>query len=227
MAQTNAHSDLKEYGFNGKVKRVTTFNYTEFKIANGEWQPLNDSSWSSKTVFDFNSIGNFVQTITIAKPQGSITSLTTLITKHTYSNGNHFAKEYDINGMLLTTIKYEWVNNVSYKIFASNIYGKIDFTSKIQLNKNFRDQSGEFMLYAGKDTLNYGYKYKNSIDTNNKFTKVIRTYAKTNMVEETYFVYQKLDANKNPQKIILSHFKMALLLESHLEFLNIINSFLT
>jgi len=204
--EVSHHTDLKEYGLKGKIKKITTFNYEDIILKGDEWQPVDTSVGTFKTEIVLNKNGNIELLSTGSMARNSASLPQNVTSTYSYENGMKSGKHYE-NGIEKGTISYEWTDKKSYKIISYNKSGKILFTSKIQLTDSFRDSSGEFRLFDGGDTLVYGHTYENILDSENRLVRGIRTDLKSKERKETNFTYKQLDKSNNPLIIYLSYEK--------------------
>lgn len=157
-------NDCKEYGFKGKIKKVTTYNYSDLKKENKKWQIENDEL-ISKWEFIVNEDQNFEEIKIILFDKDSIS----MIYKSTYqfSNGKKSSyKRVDINEKVVETGKYQWLNEFTYKT-NSDFFDDYSIESVNILNNNYRDFINESSMYSlenGEKILIYTEGYENFFD---------------------------------------------------------------
>jgi len=189
------HTDLKEYGLKGKVKTITTMHYKDVMFSNGQWMPTSFEKFYYTTVWHFNEPG-FLDT---SKTSLFVhDSLVTNILTYEFKNGKKVSGKYfNYHGVLTELYNITWTNQYTYTTITTDTNGTKTFESTSWLNKDFRDNKGEYKSYEnGK--VDFYEKYSDIFDTNGQLIKA----EFTNMTEnKNYFILYKhseSDKNNNP-----------------------------
>ena len=157
-------NDCKEYGFKGKVKKVTTYNYVDLEKINGSWI-LDEKKLISIWEFIVDKNQNFREVKTTYFNKDS-----TEIYTYKYEFDNHLKKSYlktDQNGNIVETAKYYWLNDKTYSTTFE--FGDYIIETKSILNNLYRDYVGEttvYEVYENKKLPIEKTSYKNFFDNN-------------------------------------------------------------
>ncbi|WLD24672.1 hypothetical protein NU10_04605 [Flavobacterium dauae] len=164
-------NDCKEYGFNGKLKKVTTYNYSDLKKENKKWQVENDKL-ISKWEFTVNEDQNFTEIKITLFDKDCISMIYT--STYEFSNGKKSSyKRTDINEKVVETGHYRWLNEFTYTI-NSDFFEDYNIESMYILNNNYRDFINESSMYSfenGEKILMYKEGYENFFDENGYIQK--------------------------------------------------------
>lgn len=173
-------NDIKEYGLHGKVKEITTMYYTELeKNSNDEWELDLDKLVALAKMF-FDSSGNITKIEEHHKEINS--SWQETITKFEFKDGQK--KSYlkkDINGQLIESGEYKWIDNNHYTLISTRVNGLI-IESHSTLNENLRDLKGDFKYMLG-DSILYSENYTNQV---NKDGEIMNTLTANQITNESY-----------------------------------------
>lgn len=190
------HTDIKEYGLKGKVKRITTMHYKDVMFSNEQWMPASFENVNYTTVWHFNEQGfiDTAETTLLVNPDSLVTN--TLI--YEFKNGKKiYGKYFDYRGVLTEQYNVIWTDKFSYTTTTTDRSGKKTFESTSWLNKDFRDNKGEYKSFENGKIV-FHEKYSDIFDTNGQLVKA----EFTNLTEnKTYFVlykHSKFDRNNNP-----------------------------
>ena len=205
LSYSQLHSDQKEYGWRGKVKKVISYNYDVSTLTVRKSTIINPAYWKSKIIFYVNINGNIERKEVYSKPPLSLDSLSKLTFIYKFQNHGRIGYQFDQYGKLTDTLKFLWLSDTHYKIIEVNSAGKIDLTAETNLTKNYRDNSGYFTMYDQDGKVDYGEKYVNTIDKENRLTKSVKAYIKTNKIVTTYFKYVRMDKLGNAEETHLSN----------------------
>ena len=168
-------NDCKEYGFKGKLKKVTTYNYSDLKKENKKWQIENDKL-ISKWEFIINEDQNFKEIKITLFDKDSVSMIYT--STYEFSSGKKSTyKRTDINETVVETGSYRWLNEFTYTI-NSNFSEGYNIESMYILNNNYRDFINESSIYSlenGERILIYKEGYENFFDENG-YIKKSETY---------------------------------------------------
>ena len=205
LSYSQSYSDQKEYGWRGKVKKVVSYNYDSLTPNIKKGIIINPAYWRSKIIFYVNIYGNIEKKEVYSKPPLSLDSLFKMTINYKYQNHGRVGYQLDQNGKLIDTLKFQWLSETHYKIVEVNSAGKIDLISEADLTKNYRDYWGYFVMYDQDRKVDYGERYVNTIDKENRFIKSVKTFIKTNKIVTTYFKYVRLDKSGNAEETHLSN----------------------
>lgn len=160
MIDIEKWSDIKEYGFIGKVKSVTIKNYIGLGKQTGKWF-LNEENIYSKQRMYFNSEGNIEQIIDNSKLENDLwNEITTSIEFE--KNLKKSYKKNDLFGKLTEEGIYEWLGYKKYILKAKHSNGnRVESISN--LNGKFRNIGGEYKFFHG-DSLAYLENYSNQVN---------------------------------------------------------------
>lgn len=195
LAQQNNYSQKKEYGYNGPIKKVSTYTVSII----GATIPADTLNYDSKSVMTFNKKGDILtndRLYVLREQQFSY--------KATYSGSGKnisYKETAKVTGKAPkeTHFLYDWDNDFSYKIVAKDTINSIETT--IALNK---DYSIEKATVSGKDYhseehLTYTKNNKNQIE------EIITTSSITQNNETTTEKHQQVsksfDIYDNPTVI--------------------------
>lgn len=158
----NKPTDLKEYGFKGNVKSVTTINYNNLEQIEGTWN-INEDKVISKWKMTFNKEGNIVEMKEYYPIVDTIWNEVT--TKIEFENGlkSKYTKT-DLSGQITEVGTYTWIDDHNYKLAAFQKSG-ITVNSYSKLNKTLRDISGGYS-YIQNDSILFSESYKNKLKRN-------------------------------------------------------------
>jgi hypothetical protein len=190
------HTDLKEYGLKGKVKSITTMHYKDVMFSNGQWMPISFEKFSYKTVWNFNEQGflDMSKTSLFVHPD----SLVTNVLAYEFKNGKKVSgKYYNYRGILTELYKISWTDQYTYSTITTDTNGIKTSESTSWLNKEFRDNKGEYKSYENGKVVFYE-KYSDIFDTSKQLIKAEFTNVTEN---KNYFVlyrHSELDKNNNP-----------------------------
>lgn len=198
------HNDLKEYGYKGEVKSITTYNYDTLSF--NETNKIFDRRlWGNKIVYTFDIKGNFDTIFLYTQLPIIIDTVYTFKTAYDYSQQTKIALRINGKNEVTDTIKFLWINDTTYKTIEIAVNGQDKVLSDLFLNKNYRDKSGKYTGYDENNKIEYSEKYENRIDDNGLLTRSFKTNLLTNT--KTIVSYQYFDFDKfgNPTKIWISN----------------------
>lgn len=180
------HTDLKEYGLKGKVKSITTMHYKDVMFSNGQWMPVSLDKFSYSTVWHFNEQGfiDTSKTSLFVHPDSLVTNILT----YEFKGGKKVSgKYYNYRGILSEQYKISWTDQYTYTTVTTDTNGNKTFESTSRLNKEFRDNKGDYKSYENGKVVFYE-KYSDIFDTSGQLIKA----EFTNMTEnKNYFVLYK------------------------------------
>jgi hypothetical protein len=190
------HTDLKEYGLKGKVKSITTMHYKDVMFSKGQWMPIFFDKFSYKTVWHFNEQGfiDTSKTSLFVYPDSLITNI--LIFE--FKNGKKVSGKYfDFRGVLTELYKFSWADQYTYMTITTDTNGTKTFESTSWLNKDFRDNKGEYKSYKDGKTVFYE-KYFDIFDSNGQLVKAEFTNATENTNFTILYKHGEYDKKNNP-----------------------------
>ena len=162
FSSENKPTDLREYGFMGKVKSITSIKYADLPIKNGVWE-INKDKVISKSKMIFNEKGNIIEVKQYYPLTGS--TWNEMTTKVEFKNGlkSKYTKT-DLYGQPMEVGTYTWIDNHNYKLTITQTNGTTT-NSHSKLNKNLRDISGDYS-YIQNGSIIFSEKYKNQLTPN-------------------------------------------------------------
>lgn len=198
------HNDLKEYGYKGEVKSITTYNYDtlSFDKANNI---AHNKLWRSKIVYTFDITGNFDTIFLFTQLPITIDTVYTFKTAYVYSQQTRIALRINGKNELTDTVKFIWLNDTTYQTIETAVNGQGKILSDLFLNKNYRDKFGKYTGYDESNKIEYSEKYENCIDDNGLLTRSFKTNLLTNTMTIVGYKYFDFDKFGNPTKIWLSN----------------------
>ncbi len=185
----NKPTDLKEYGFKGEVKSVTTINYNDLEQIDGAWN-INEDKVISKWEMTFNKEGNIIEMKEYYPLIDTIWNEVT--TKVEFENG--LKRKYtktDLYGQTTEFGTYTWGDDNNYKLTATQKSG-IVVNSYSKLNKNLRDISGGHS-YIQNDSILFSESYKNKLKQNGEIISS-KFYDK---LKDEYYTIEYSDKEKD------------------------------
>lgn len=199
MARAQDHTDLKEKGLNGPVKKVTSFVYDSARLENNEWIPV-ETSFHSRITYFYNNKGNNDSTHFLVrdKEKGHDTRLRTL---YNFNNNKRSGYREFENNVLKETASITWIDDRNYLTRVK--YPDTDDAAELMnsLDANYRDLRGEVRIFNGEGNMVYCSSYDNKLE-GNLLTGVITVDCLSNEPESMEFIYGQPDENKNPVVII-------------------------
>lgn len=185
----NKPTDIKEYGFKGNVKSVTTINYNDLEQIDGTWNIIDDKV-ISKWKMTFNEDGNIIE----MKEYYPLfdTTWNKVTTKIEFKNGlkSKYTKT-DLYGQTTEVGNYTWLDDHNYKLIASQKSG-ITINSYSKLNKNLRDISGGYS-YIQNDSILFSETYENNLKRNGE----IVSSKFHNKLKDEYYTIEYSDKEKD------------------------------
>ena len=190
------HTDLKEYGLKGKVKRITTMHYTDVMFVDGQWMPISFEAFSLKTMLHFNEQGYIDTSMTsfFFEPE----SLVSNTLAYEFKNGKKVSgKYYDFSGMLIQHHQISWTDQYTYTTTATDINGIKLFESTSWLNDAYRDIKGDYKSYQNGELIFYE-KYSDIFDENGQLIEAEFTNVLENKKYHVLYKHIEFDKNNNP-----------------------------
>jgi hypothetical protein len=205
------HAEIKEYGYKGNVKSVTTYHYSLIHKTGDQWIPIDTNRYHGLNTRYFNCQGNIDSTIfeyNYANHKNYSTfRLTSKLINYFDTKGakrnSLYTIRYDHNSDDITSDQqfytYEWINDHEY---IERVYNRdgIQLNSKnhYHLNKNYRDFKCEYTAYSVNDSMILHSSYINEISPENLLIKSTETNLITKEINITRYEYKKSDLLGNP-----------------------------
>jgi hypothetical protein len=195
---------LKEYGYKGKVKTITTYNYDtlSFDVTN---KIFDNRFWRNKIVYIFDTSGNFDTIFSYTQLPITIDTVYTFKTAYIYSQQTKIALRINGKNEITDTVKFLWLNDTTYQTTETAVSGQVKQLGYLFLNKSYRDKAGKYTGYDENSKIDYNEKYENLINDNGLLTKSFRTNLLTNTMTVVSYKYFDFDKFGNPTKIWLSN----------------------
>jgi hypothetical protein len=190
------HTDIKEFGLKGKVKRIITLHYKDVSFSNGQWMPTSFENINYTTVWHFNEQG-FIDTATttLLVQQDSIITNTLI---YEIKNGKKISGKYfGYGGVLNELYTIVWKDKYTYTTITTDTSGTKIFESTSWLTKDFRDNKGEYKSFENGKVV-FHEKYSDIFDSNGQ---LVKAEFKNITESKNYFVLYKhseFDRNNNP-----------------------------
>lgn len=203
ISRAQGHTDLKEYGYKGPVRTVTTY-YFDTLLFDKSDRIYSTKNWRNKIVYKFARTGNLDSIITFTQlPHQD----TVYINKTAFFNKypSRFAVRLNGDNSVTDTVKYAWLSDTSYQTTEVAVKGDYRVLSDYFLDKNYRDKAGSHSVYNGKDGIEFSEKYENTIGRDGLLTKSIRTNLLENTTSTVGYAYFGRDKYGNPTKILLAN----------------------
>jgi len=159
-------NDLKEYGYLGDVKKITSIRYENLKKNGGNWVIKKDKIIYKQEKY-FNKNGNAFQ-VKYFYPI-DINSWEEQILNIKFKDGLKDSYEIvDNKGNFIESAKYIWLDEMNYKAIAERMNGA-KLISYSKLNDDYRDLSGGFQYFLN-DSLIESEKYVNNFKSNGRYS---------------------------------------------------------
>ena len=188
-------SDSKEYGFKGELKKITTYNYIGLEKKNDKWI-IDDKKLVSIWEFLVDENQNFREFKTTYFTNGT---KEVQVYKYQFKDKLKSSYEkYDVDGNIIETAKYEWLNEKSY--IATFKFSEYIIENSVILNDKFRDFIGEnkvFEIYENDKVPIEITSYKNYFDKNGLIQKTEKFDVLGNISSTIYNEIQKIDIRGN------------------------------
>jgi len=199
------HNDLKEYGYKGKVKNMTTYNYDTLSF--DETNKIFDNRlWRNKIVYTFDTTGNLDTIFSYIQLPFTNDTVYTFKTAYTYSQQARIALRINGKNEVTDTVKFLWINDTTYQTIETAVKGQRKVLSDLFLNENYRDKCGKFTGYDDDNKIEYSENYENRINDNGLLTRSFKTNLLTHTTTIVSYQYFDFDKFGNPTKIWLSNF---------------------
>lgn len=199
LAFGQGHTDLKENGLEGRVRKVITYVYDSAYKENNEWLPL-ESSFHSRITYFYNQKGNNDSThyLVRVKELGHDIQRRTI---YTFSNDKRSGyREYE-NDDLVETASITWIDQHNYLTRAR--YTNTDEVAELMnaLNDSYRDLRGEVRIFNAEGNMVFCSSYENKLE-GNLLSSVLTMDCLSNDTSSSSFIYGQLDEYRNPVLVI-------------------------
>jgi hypothetical protein len=199
------HTDAKEYGYKGKIKTVTSYQYSLIKKAGNEYIPEDTGRYYGKNTKYFNIAGNLDSMI-------SSYDFSNYKKGSTLKNVTRVVFYYDSKGIKRSGyMSVAMDDKVTEHIYTYTWKTAYEYTERLcvkgdeypssenhyTLNKDYRDYKGEYKFYAKKDDLFTHTMYTNEFNKEGLITKSIETDLLTNEKTITRYEMKKTDMAGN------------------------------
>lgn len=148
-----AYSQKLEFGYNGAVKKVTTY-ICEVKF---DKIPTDTTNYIGKRTTTFDSLGNTLKAVEVSNLSDYKTEFVTIFSgkgkNRTFQQKHSFGTD-DIEE---NNYKYVWSDDYNFKIVPIGKSGKFELITTSTLDKNFRVIK---TTYASKDTIRITDEFK-------------------------------------------------------------------
>lgn len=198
------HNDLKEYGYKGKVKSITTYNFDTLSFDETK-KIFDDRLWRNKIIYTFDKYGNFDTIFSYIQLPIISDSIYTFKTAYIYSQKTRVAVRINGNNEVTDTIRFLWLNDTTYQAIETNVNGQGKVLSDLFLNKKYRDKSGNYTGYDENNNIEYNEKYESLISDNGLLTRSYKTNLLTNTMIVVSYKYFEFDKYGNPTRIWLTN----------------------
>lgn len=197
------HTDVKEYGYKGPVKRITTlyFDTLSFDKAN---EISNKKLWRNQVIYKFDPGGNLDSILTYTQLPMYTDTVYMFKTAYFNESPSRFAVRFDGNNVVTDTIKYVWLSDTSYHTTETAVDGSLRIRSYLLLDRNYRDKAGKYTGNDEKGSILFSEKYENTIDENGFLTGSVKTNLLKNSASMVDYRYFDFDKYGNPTRILLT-----------------------
>ena len=196
------HTDIKEYGFRGKAKKIITYTFDSTRYDSASKTIADTGLWINRKVFVFNRKGNLESETVEAKYPNHDTVFWNK-KEYVYKKKERYALNLNAINSVMDTINYKWLNDTAYSTTEINERGGFKLLSNLYLQSNYRDKSGKYVSFNDKNEIDFCMLYENTIDENNLLESSLKTNVMTGEITITEYKYFDLDKQKNPTKIIV------------------------
>lgn len=192
------HSDTKEMGLEGKVKKVITYVYDSALLENGQYIPV-ETSFVSRISYYFDPNGRLDSTHYQLRVEDGRDMMLRII--YEFVNGKRSGyKEYE-QGRLKEEGTVMWLDTHNYltRVKYPDREGGAELVNS--LDPQFRDLRGEVRFFEEDGNISFCSSYENKLDGKKLLqTLTVDCAAQTESLRT--FIYQETDALKNPLIVI-------------------------
>ncbi|MGZ5287305.1 MAG: hypothetical protein ACXWB9_08985 [Flavisolibacter sp.] len=193
------HTDAREMGLDGKIRKVTTYVYDSALLENEKYIPV-ETSFISRISYFFNAGGRLDSTHYLLRnvDEGRDVSLRII---YTFENGKRSGyKEYE-QGKLKEEASVLWIDPYNYltRIKYPDREGGAELINS--LNPGFRDLRGEIRFFEEDGSVSYCSSYENKLD-GKKLLQTITVDCSAQTESGRTFIYQETDPHQNPVIVI-------------------------
>lgn len=188
-------NDCKEYGFKGKLKKVTTYNYIDLEKNNSKWI-VDENKLISIWEFIIDENQNFKE---IRVKYFSDDSIEIYTYKYEFKDNLKTSyQKFDKNKIVVETAKFEWLNDKTYNTRFD--FENYTIENRVILNNSYRDFIGEntvYEIYENEKIPIEKTSYKNFFNSNGIIQKAEKYDVMGNITSTIKSEIQKLDNNGN------------------------------
>ncbi len=198
------YSDLKEYGYNGKVRKITLYEYDSLNPEVTSGAIVHKENWHFKEVREYDENGVFQKGQKSVRSEENSNNIffTTSVAK--YSKGNKTVIEYESTGAVFDSLKFTWTSDSSYHLIYYDDKGKIRGIYDNLLTSWYRDKGGHSFILFPNDIKIQEFRYINTFDKNKRVISSKRTDILNNTSKITLPQELSFDSHGNPSEIRLT-----------------------
>ncbi|MFZ5552863.1 MAG: hypothetical protein ACOZCO_07090 [Bacteroidota bacterium] len=147
---SSGYSDMKEFGFRDNPQTIITKIYDGPVIINGQWAPRDENEYNSLMEMRVNPQGMVTEIISRNRSEEGVMEENRTV--YSFQDGRKSSGEiYDDNGSIVEYFTCHWVEDRICEIHGFDRNGVLKFTQKNFLDEEYRDVSGDYILYSKKN----------------------------------------------------------------------------
>jgi hypothetical protein len=198
------YSDIREYGFNGKIKKVTIYTYDSLNPEVKKGTIIHKGNWQFKEIREYDEKGLFQKGKKFDNASRDTNTIFSVSSVVNYTKSGKTVIEYESGGLVFDSVKYTWTSDSSYHLVYYDNNGKIRTTSENWLTSFYRDKAGHSFIFSSNGQKVQEFRYVNTFNRNNrvvssKRTDLFKKTFKTTLLQELQF-----DDHGNPAEIRLT-----------------------
>ncbi len=203
------YSELREYGFKGRVKSMVTTQYQLITYKKDDYTPIDTSMWNWKSRLFFNTSGN-VDSITgcvnyanyVPSDDNNTNCYKTLYYYNMIGKKQTGLDIGDVGSDKKNPIVVEWPNEHQYieRTYTPNLELKTENT--VWLNRNFRDSAGTSLFYSQGELIS-NTTFMSDFNEKGELIRNIGKDLVTGITDTTYYKIKSYDHEGNPTVIYL------------------------
>ena len=193
------HTDTKEMGLEGKVKKVITYVYDSAKLEGEKYIPV-ETGFISRISYFFNPAGRLDSTHYLLRNEEEGKDVALRIV-YSFENGKRSGyKEYE-QGKLKEEASVMWIdaNNYLTRIKYPDREGGAELINT--LDPGYRDLRGEIRFFEEDGSISFCSSYENKLE-GKKLLETITVDCAAQTESTRTFIYQESDSFKNPLIVI-------------------------
>lgn len=191
------HTDTKEMGLEGKVKKIVTYVYDSAVLKNDLYIPV-ETSFVSRISYYFDPNGRLDSTHYLVRVEEGDMMLRIV---YEFENGKRSGyKEYE-QGKLKEEGSVMWLDPHNYltRVKYSDREGGAELVNG--LDPQFRDLRGEIRFFEEDGSISYCSSYENKLE-GKKLLQTLTVDCQAQTESLRTFIYQETDSIKNPLIVI-------------------------